>query len=176
MIRGDGMTDRRISDILRGITVIIDTREHEEGNCSNIKSWFNNNGIKYVRRCLKFGDYSFELNGESYENYVVVERKSGLTELSGNLAQNRERFENELQRAKDAGARVILMVEGGGWDNIIEHKYRTDLNERSFLASLFSFQCRYPLYVQFVPAKYAGMFIYSQFHYFLREKLKELGI
>lgn len=167
------MTNAALQSILNSITVIIDTREHAEGNCFAIKQWLETNHIPYVQRCLKFGDYSFEADGRSYENEIVIERKSGLTELSGNLAQSRERFENEMQRAKDVGAQVVLMVENGNWDAIIEHKYRTDFNEKSFLASLLSFQHRYPLNIQFIPAKYSASFIYSQFYYYLREKLKQ---
>ena len=168
------MTDKRLSEILQGITVIIDTREHTEGNCANIMAYFDSNGIKYTQRCLKFGDYSFEVNGESYENRFVLERKSGLTELSGNISQARARFESELQKSKDASAKLVLMVEGGGWQGIIEHKYRTGLSEKSFMASLLSFSNRYGIEVQFIPAKYAGMFIYNQFYYYLRNELKQL--
>ncbi len=174
------MTDRRMTEILRGITVIIDTRENEY---KHITDYFSSKGIPFISRKLEFGDYSFlspaipELNISkpiSFENRLVIERKSGLTELSGNLAQYRERFENELQRAKEVGAKLILMVENGSYENILNHKYRTALNEKSYMASLFSFSHRYNIDVQFIPAKYAGMFIYGQFYYMLREELKEL--
>jgi len=166
------MTNASLQQILNSITIIIDTREHSEGNSANIIAYLDSKGIKHVQRCLKFGDYSFEVDGQSYENKIAIERKANLTEVSGNLAQNRERFENEFQRAKDAGAKLILMVENGSYQEIIEHKYRTNLAEKSFLASLFAFQYRYGLDIQFVSSKYSGMFIHSQFYYFLREILK----
>lgn len=168
------MNDKRITEILKGISVIIDTREHSEGNCANIMNWMGVNSIKYTQRCLKFGDYSFEVNGESYENRLVLERKSGLTELSSNVSQHRERFVSELQRSKDAGAKLILMVEDGSWQDIIEHKYRTELSPKSYMASLLSFQSKFGIDIQFIPKQYAGMFIYSQFYYMLRNELKQM--
>lgn len=176
------MTAKHINDILRDLTIIVDTRENEN---HHLISCFEQFGVKYIERALKFGDYSFEcpaipelgmMGSCSFENRIVIERKSGLDELSGNIAQYRERFENEFQKAKDAGAKLILMVEGGSWDKIIEHKYRTELSERSYLASLFTFIHRYNINIQFIPAKYAGMFIYSQFYYFLREEIKGIVI
>jgi len=182
MISGDTMTDKRMAEILRSITVIIDTREQD---CYHLTRFFDGKEIKYIRRKLDFGDYSFEVapisvlqlhEPFSFERRIAIERKHSLDELSGNLAQSRERFQNELTRAKDAGAKLILMVEGGSWDRIIEHKYQTDLNERSYMASLFSFIHRYNIEVQFIPSKYAGMFIFSQFYYMLREELKGLVV
>jgi hypothetical protein len=108
------------------------------------------------------------------EQRIAIERKHNLDELSGNLAQNRDRFERELERAQTDGAKLILMVEDGSWDKIIEHKYRTELSEKSYLASLFTFVHRYNIDIQFIPAYFAGMFIYSQFYYFLREELKNI--
>jgi ERCC4-type nuclease len=174
------MTDKRIAEILKGITIIVDTRENEN---LHITDYFNAKGLNYMERKLEYGDYSFlspsipELGFEesfSMEFRIAIERKHDLTELSGNLAQSRDRFERELERAQSDRAKLILMVEGGSWDRIIEHKYRTDLNEKSYLASLFTFIHRYNIDIQFIPVKYAGMFIYSQFYYFLRQELKSL--
>jgi ERCC4-type nuclease len=174
------MTDKRIADILKGITVIVDTRENEN---LHITDYFASKGIKYIERKLEYGDYSFlsppipELGFEkefSLEFRIAIERKHNLDELSGNLTQSRDRFERELERAQADHAKLILMVENGSWDKIIEHNYRTELNEKSYMASLFTFIHRYNIDIQFIPAKYAGMFIYSQFYYFLRQELKSL--
>lgn len=171
------LTDKRVKEILSNISIIVDTRENEN---YNITSFFDKYKIPYVETCLKFGDYSFicppipeiGFNTEvSFEKRIVVERKANLTELSGNLAQNRERFEREMQRAMTEKARFILMVEDGDYQKIVEHKYRTDLNPTSYYASLFSFQARYNINIQFIPSKMAGWFIYNTFKYFLREEL-----
>lgn len=171
------MTAKRMNEILKELTVIIDTREQD----LHVAEYFQKNGINYIHRALKFGDYSFispaipefGINEPfSFENRIVFERKGDLTELSGNLSQGRERFENELQRAKDAGAKLILLTEDGSYEQILRHNYRTDLNERSYIASLFAFQARYGIEVQFVPRKQVGWYIYNTFKYVLREELK----
>jgi glutaminase len=166
------MTNTAMQQILNSIVVICDTREHEFCN-DHILSWFDQQRIPYVRQKLDFGDYSFITAGQSYERKIAIERKMNLTELSGCLAQSRERFEAEFTRANEAGAKLILMCEDGGYDKIIEHKYRTGLSEKSFMASIFTFMHRYGIDVQFVPKRYAGMWIYHNFYYYLREILKK---
>jgi ERCC4-type nuclease len=174
MYGGDIMTNTSLQQILNSITIICDTREHnDDGNCINILTYFDNNKIPYIRRKLDFGDYSFEAEGQSYEQKLAIERKMNLTELSGCLAQSRERFEAELIRSKEAHAKLILLCEDGSYQGIIEHKYRTALSEKSFMASIFTYIHRYGIDVQFIPAKYAGAFIHGTFYYYLRNLLKE---
>ncbi len=174
------MTDKQIKEVLKDLTIICDTRENEN---LHVTDYFDKYGIKYIEKKLDFGDYSFISpplpqfgfnDPTSFETRIAIERKSGLTELSGNLAQQRERFEAELTRAKDQRAKLILMVEGGSYEKIIKHEYRTDFNERSFIASLFAFQSRYGIELQFIPAKMAGWFIHNTFYYYLRNELKML--
>lgn len=175
------MTDKALQQILKDITIIIDSRE-QENTC--ITDYFDRHGIKYISRKLEYGDYSFicsaipelNLNTEtSFEKRICFERKNSLDELSGNIAQARERFERELQKAKDDSAKLILLVQDGSYEKIIRHEYRTDLNEKSYLASLFSFQARYDINIQFISEKLAGWLIYSTFKYFLREELVSGG-
>ena len=164
------MTPTALQTILNSITIIVDTRENAN---SHITGYFTQNGIKFIERALKFGDYSCEVDGISYENKVVLERKADIVELSGNLAQNRVRFENELTKAKEAGAKLVLMVENGSFERIIEHKYNTDLSEKSFLATLFTYSHRYNLDINFIEKRYSGLFIYYQLYYWVRNYLKE---
>jgi ERCC4-type nuclease len=173
------MNDKRIAEILKGITVIVDTREQD----LHLTDYFDKFNIPYVQRALKFADYSFECptipelgfdEPVSFEQRIVVERKNGLDEISGCLSQSRERFERELQKAKDVKAKFILLIEGGSYEKILKHDYRTNLSEKSFAASLFSFQARYNIEVQFIPSKMAGWFVYNTFYYYLRGELKDL--
>ena len=155
---------------LENIKIIVDTREKEN---KNILQYLSNKNIPYIRRKLDFGDYSYMIDDLSYENEFSIERKMSLTELSGNIAQYRDRFERELQRAKESNAKLILLVENGSYDDILQHNYKTDLKEKSYIASLFSFTHRYGLDINFIERKYAGLFIYHACYYHARERLKE---
>jgi hypothetical protein len=90
------------------ITLICDTREQRN---MSILSAFNEKGIPWTARKLEYGDYSFEIDGISYENKCVVERKQNLVELAGNLTKDRIRFETELAKAKADGCKIALLVE-----------------------------------------------------------------
>ena len=113
-------------------------------------------------KSLTLGDYSCFLPanpdlGIIRDTYIdcYVERKGSLEELSGNFTNDRNRLEEEFQRAK--GKRFIVMIEeSAGLEKIIEHKYQTEYNEKSYLASLFSFGHRYGLDIHFISKKYAG--------------------
>ena len=59
---------------------------------------------------LKFGDYSF-YDAEKAGN-VFVERKS-LNDFIGTLSGGFERFEREIERAKEAKAYLVILVEEG---------------------------------------------------------------
>ena len=61
-----------------------------------------------IIRKLEFGDYSFEYEGKSYENEIVVERKSCLSEAYGFSGKERDRFTRELERMKDVKHKYLL--------------------------------------------------------------------
>ncbi|MDF2881690.1 MAG: hypothetical protein K0R54_2247 [Clostridiaceae bacterium] len=166
-------TDKETKEILNNLTVLIDTREQEN---RHILEFFNKKKVNFKSKKLDFGDYSFMLPPMPelgiikplfFDNEIVVERKGSLTELSGNLTKDRERFEKELIRKQ--GAKFYLMVEDGSWEDIQSGNYRTEYNPTSFLATLNAYIARYKIDVNFVTKYYAGMFIYALFNYHLRE-------
>lgn len=108
-----------------------------------------------------------------FHDSIVIERKNSLEELSGNLAQKRQQFEAEFLKARNARAKIYLMVEDvGGYSSIISHKYNTRLTPVSFMSSLKTWESRFECNVQFIDSQYSGYFIYSTFSYFCREFLK----
>lgn len=166
-------TDKEKKEILNNMVVLVDTREQENGH---ILELFSKKKIKYKEKKLDFGDYSFMLPAMPecginkpllFDNEIVVERKGSLTELSGNLTKDRERFEKELIRKQDA--KFHLMVEDGSWEAIEKGQYRTEYNPASFLATLNAYIARYGINVNFVTKQYAGTFIFALFNYHLRE-------
>lgn len=76
-------------------------------------------------KTLSFGDYSFSLSEKVGRCYI--ERKS-LNDFIGTLSGGFERFENEIIRAKDAKANLVILVEdelnNAVKFNILEHIYK----------------------------------------------------
>jgi len=167
-------TEKELNELLKSITVVIDTRENAN---EHIINYFNDKKIPHIIRKLDYGDYSCYLPanpelGIMRDIYFdcVIERKGSLEELSGNLTNDRTRLESEFIRAKDS--RFILMVEEtAGFEKIINHKYNTQYNEKSFIASLLTFGHRYGIDIHFIDKKYAGLFIYHQLYYYVRWSL-----
>ena len=90
------------------MTVIVDTREHPQA-IKRILQYFEDQGIQVVRSKLYVGDYQEISNG-----LLVVDRKQNLVELAGNLTQGHKRFKDELERAKQAKIRLVVLCEHGG--------------------------------------------------------------
>lgn len=169
-------SDKELSIILRSITILCDTREQKN---AHIKDYFIDNGISFDDRKLDYGDYSFfvptnkdlGINRDMFfDDKIVIERKSGLEELSNCFSQGRTRFENEMLRSNKT--KMILLIENASFQDIIDGKFKTDMSKNSFMASLFAFTHRYNLNIAFIDKKSSGKFIYGSFYYFLRELLR----
>ena len=168
-------TDKEIKVLLKSIVILSDTREQTNGSILN---FFKEKKIEYKVKKLDFGDYSFYIPKNDllsigrdiyFDKDIVVERK-GLSELAGNLTADRERFEKELIRKKDA--KFYLMVENGSWDKIHDKAYRSGYAPKSFIATLNTYMARYNISVDFISRERAGEFIYLTLYYFAREVLK----
>lgn len=158
------------------MTIIVDSREKVN---QHITTYFNGSSCRYEVKKLDFGDYSakFEYNNQTItlEDKVVIERKSSLDELAVNVTSQRARFEREFKRAQDAGAKVFLLVEDASWWDVIAHNYRSQLNAKSYMATLLAWQYRYNLTVSFIRKELSGMFIKGTLHYALRDYLIKHG-
>ena len=164
-------------DIMKSMTVLIDTREKKN---EHIISYFDDKGINYNNKKLDFGDYSFMIPANEklgiardiyFNDKLAIERKANLNELSNNFTHNRTQFENELIRS--AGGKLILMIENqGSYNDILRHNYSTEYNPKSFIGTLHAFKHRYNMDTIFLNIGAAGNFIYYSCYYFLREMLK----
>ena len=85
--------------------LLIDTREKPKAIEGIIKT-FDEAGIHYERTKLLFGDYMDYNRPE-----IVIDRKQNIRELAKNVTIERSRFVAELNRAKVAGAKLIILVE-----------------------------------------------------------------
>lgn len=153
----------------------VDTREHKK-EWERIQKQFDQiKDVQYFRSKLYVGDY------QSLDNpRLVIDRKKDLQELCGNVAQQHERFKNELIRARQAGIQVVILVEHGGidcledvffWENPRKHKViwrtidgkrqRTVLSEKAIdgkqlYKSLCAIRDRYGVRFEFCSKKETG--------------------
>ena len=85
--------------------IYVDTREKAHA-IRPILAHFIREGVEIFRQALPEGDYAL-----SPDDDFVIDRKQNLSELCNNLTWERGRFLRELQRAKDKGKRLCILVE-----------------------------------------------------------------
>jgi ERCC4-type nuclease len=165
-------SDYEIEKALEEITIIADTREQDT---EDFRRRFKAVGLPIIRRKLDFGDYSaiVNINGEEFslENQVVIERKMSVDELCMCFGKERQRFQREFQRAKEAGARIYLVIENGTWENMFTGRYRSRLSVEALTASLAAWSARYNLIPLFCKPETSGRLIALLLKYELRERL-----
>lgn len=89
---------------------IFDTREQKN---QHIINYFKKNNIEYKIQKIDEGDYKFEGN-----DTICVERKGNLNEIMANITQ--ARFKRELERAKQKGVKLIVLIENSSGIHSIE--------------------------------------------------------
>lgn len=85
--------------------LLIDTREKPKA-IESILATFEAEGVPVARTKLLFGDYA-DYNRPG----IVVDRKQNIAELAKNVTVDRQRFVAELDRAKAANAKLVILVE-----------------------------------------------------------------
>lgn len=169
-------TDKEIDELVSSMIILVDTREKEN---LHITDSFDKNKIAYKKKALDYGDYSFMLPANEklsiprdmmFDKKVVVERKGSLEEISGNLTNNRDRFEKELCLAPKT---KVLLIENANYSDVANGNYQTKYNKKSFLASLHSFWFKYGVPIMFMPDnRYSALFIKKYFEYYLKNYLR----
>lgn len=160
--------------------IIVDSREQRNGL---ILEYFSNQGIAFKIKKLSEGDYSMS----GFENKVIVERKQSLTELSNNFTKGRMRFEKEFIRAKESGAKVILLIEDEkGRERMLERRekdkdksltaeqrqkgtWKSNFSANSMIGSLQKWKERYGFDILFCSRKDSGREILNIFKKYLEE-------
>ena len=175
MINNFKYTDKEMEELISSITILIDTREKQ---ANHITDYFDRKEIKYKKKALNYGDYSFMLPANEklsiprdlyFDKQVVVERKASLEEISGNLTQGRDRFEKELCLAPPI---KVLLIENANYSDIATGNYNTQYTKKSFWASIHRFWFKYNIPVMFMPDhQYSGLFIRGYFEYYLKNYL-----
>lgn len=166
-----------ISQMLESMTVLVDTREQDT---PAFRRRMEQICRPYERQKLDFGDYSCAVaspDGERIclDRLFAVERKMNLDELCSCFTRDRKRFEREFVRAKEAGGRLILLVENASLDKALAGQYRSQMHPDALLASLFAWSARYQAPVHFCTAQNSGSMLSRILHYYLKVCLENGG-
>ena len=165
-------------EILSTFRIIADTREQ---NTPRATERFKAFGVPVERATLAFGDYAGNVtlpNGDLYDTSTtispgcVIERKMSLDELASCFTRGRDRFRREFERAAAAGSRTWLLIEGGSWEAIQKHRYRSKYNETAFEASLIAWSIRYDFKVIFCKPDTSGALIREILYRDLKERME----
>lgn len=87
--------------------ILIDSREKK---FEHITRYFDRHSVEYEIKKLDVGDYANSENGR-----IVIDRKSGLEEISMNLLNksDSQRFWREIRRSHEQGIKLVILVESG---------------------------------------------------------------
>ena len=143
--------------------VIVDSREKPKA-IERTLQYFSDHGIEYEVSKLLFGDY-MDWNRPG----VVVDRKQNIAELAKNCTVEHERFRREMEKARKAGAVLVVLVEQnrykdrGEWVEVdsIEDILRwssphTMVRGEKVYRVLASWTAKYPLRVEFCDKRSTG--------------------
>ena len=143
--------------------VIVDSREKPKA-IERTLQYFSDHGIEYEVSKLLFGDY-MDWNRPG----VVVDRKQNIAELAKNCTVEHERFRREMEKARKAGAVLVVLVEQnrykdrGDWVEVdsIEDLLRwssphTMVRGEKVYRVLASWTAKYPLRVEFCDKRSTG--------------------
>lgn len=85
--------------------VIIEDTRQQTGKHDIKHNWFVTHGISLVRCKLPWGDYAIAPK-------ITIDTKRDMDEIAGNICgREHKRFINECKAARDAGCKLIILVE-----------------------------------------------------------------
>lgn len=172
------MTPPEVEAALETFAVLVDTREQDTARS---RRRFRAMGAPVLRATLDFGDYAATATlpggrplldlSSRVRPLCVIERKMDLDELAMCLTRGRDRFRREMERAKDAGATVWLLVENGNWEALLAGRYRSRFQPKAYLGSLVAWSVRYGMRVLFCDELTAPILIREILYRDLKERL-----
>ena len=173
------MRPKDVRSVLSTMTVLVDTREQDTE-----RALWRYAAIGFpVERCtLDYGDYSYNATlpdgrricdiSDRVRPMGAIERKMSLDELAECFGAGRDRFEREFLRAKSAGAQMWLLIEGGSWENVFDHRYRSLMTPDSLAGSILAFCERYNLRLIFCTERTTGKIIRGILTRHLKDRLE----
>lgn len=168
------MNAYEVKKALENITLIIDTREQQT---KTLERRIEQIGFPYIRAKLDFGDYSVKTtldDGTEFDisGSVAVERKMSLDELCACYCRERSRFTREFERAKQAGAKLYLLVENANWENVVTGGYRSKMRSQALTASITAWLVRYNCQLIFCKSETSGRIIREILYREIKERLE----
>ena len=160
-----------VKTALESMVVLVDSREQDT---PRLRARLHQMGVPYERYKLDFGDYSVKCDRLSLANSVTVERKMSVDELCHCYCQDRARFEREFERAKDAGAKIYMLIEDATWEDIYGGKYRSKMRPESLVASILAWLSRYDCQLLFCKPSTTGQLIKDTLQRELKERLEAM--
>lgn len=160
---------------LRHLSVLVDTREQ---NTPALRKRLKDMGLPWERKKLEFGDYSIKCqlqNGgeRDFSREICIERKMDLDELCLCYSKGRKRFSREFERAREAGAKIYLLVENGSWEKAYEGLYRSRMEPKAFTASLTAWLARYNCQLLFSSPALSGRLMADILYREAKERLEK---
>ena len=150
--------------------IIVDTREKDRA-IRKILDYFDEQGLKHWSHGMIFGDYM-----DYAKPLLVIDRKQNILELAKNCTSEHERFKREMERAKEVGAHLVILVEQdkykdrGEWVRVktiedlmrwsTDHKTKTGrtvtMRGEQVYRILASWKAKYPISVEFCDKRSTG--------------------
>ena len=137
--------------------IVVDTREQAPLPITRLPT---------IRAGLATGDDSFR----GGEHLFAVERKS-LDDLAACVGTERERFTHELERMRGYDFARLLVV--GTEADIRAGHYRSRIEPKAVLHSLFAFEARYRLQIVFAPTPPDAAALVERWAWFYARELVE---
>lgn len=134
-------------------------------------------GCSHERVKLEYGNYSVKCNVPNggdmdLSTTVCIERKMSLDELFQNYTRGRGRFVREFERAKQAGAKIYLLIENGSWEHVYSGSFRTKTTPQAMIASMTAWLARYQCQLLFCKPETTGVLIKEILYRELKERLE----
>ncbi len=175
------LTSGELKAALKGLTIIIDTREKDN---ENIKKWLEKSKVNFKVQKLDHGDYSCMIPKESLKGIerdiyldrrIVIEKKANIDEIAGNFSKaDTPRLKSEFAHLEKHETRVYLFVEDNLFDKHIRNgKYRSQYDPKTLYARIKSLEAEYNTVVRPVHEDYMASEIYNTLYYFTRNLLNK---
>lgn len=141
------------------MVIFEDTRNKPEKN-KHIREQLEELGYKVERTKIYCGDYTFPTNQS-----VCVDTKKDMNEIESNLIHDHERFKAECIRAKEAGIKLVILIQDPklkqmsdvfGWYNIRKKWSPKATSGRTLGKIMYSMKEKYGVDFQFTTKQNCG--------------------